>query len=348
MPTVGRVRAKIEGADRARTVSQKADSAALRTLLERVAQQAARLSAVVANALEFERRHAQPVPQAPPDPGDPRRRLTPRERQVLDLVVEGRSSKEIARSLGITRATARCHVQNMLTKLGVGSRVHAAALAAAPLLSHPTPQIPTPEIPTPQIPTPQIPSATHRTLQKLTARETEVLRALAAGLDRREIAAQLYLSPHTVRTHVQRVLAKLDVHSVLSALALARTAGLEPLEIRRGARPQTQAGRPREAEPARPRRKFRDRISRGLATARAALPDRHHPLDRPHLTHSSAAHPPARIPIAHSRFTRPAQAHAPPGSAERRGPPGNGRLLNEGGARPPAARADGPSGGAPP
>lgn len=132
---------------------------------------------------------------------------------MLDLVADGLSSKEIARSLGIARTTARCHVQNVLTKLGVGSRAHAAALAHGTAADRSV--------------------AAHR-FMNLTRRETEVLRALASGLGQREIAARLYLSPHTVRTHVQRLLAKLDVHSVLGALALARKAGLAPIEVPTG------------------------------------------------------------------------------------------------------------------
>jgi DNA-binding CsgD family transcriptional regulator len=38
------------------------------------------------------------------------------------------------------------------------------------------------------------------------------------------------MSPHTARTHIQRILAKLDVHSALAAMALARNAGLTSAE----------------------------------------------------------------------------------------------------------------------
>jgi DNA-binding NarL/FixJ family response regulator len=62
----------------------------------------------------------------------------------------------------------------------------------------------------------------------LTPRELEVLGFLCAGLTRCAIADQLFVSPRTVRTHVQNILAKLDVHSSLAAVALARRAGLAP------------------------------------------------------------------------------------------------------------------------
>ena len=55
--------------------------------------------------------------------------LTPRERQILDLVAEGRPNKEIAAVLGISERTARTHVSHVLRKLGVSSRTQAALLA---------------------------------------------------------------------------------------------------------------------------------------------------------------------------------------------------------------------------
>jgi DNA-binding NarL/FixJ family response regulator len=60
----------------------------------------------------------------------------------------------------------------------------------------------------------------------LTARELDVLRALMQGLSRNEIGAMLSISPNTVRTHIQSILRKLNVHSALTAVALARRAGI--------------------------------------------------------------------------------------------------------------------------
>jgi two-component system nitrate/nitrite response regulator NarL len=56
--------------------------------------------------------------------------LTAKERAVLLLLVDGSSTAEIARSLGIATSTARTHVQNVLVKLGVHSRLQATALIA--------------------------------------------------------------------------------------------------------------------------------------------------------------------------------------------------------------------------
>jgi two-component system, NarL family, nitrate/nitrite response regulator NarL len=65
-----------------------------------------------------------------------------------------------------------------------------------------------------------------RSASTLTARERDVLRLLADGLDQRSIAAELFLSPKTVATHIQHVLAKLGVHSRAQAVALAHRDGL--------------------------------------------------------------------------------------------------------------------------
>ncbi|MFG2485969.1 MULTISPECIES: response regulator transcription factor [Streptomyces] len=70
-----------------------------------------------------------------------------------------------------------------------------------------------------------------RLVESLTPREHEVLRCMVAGLGRKDVAARLFLSPHTVRTHMQNVLGKLGVHSTLAAVALARRAGVRPADL---------------------------------------------------------------------------------------------------------------------
>ena len=58
-----------------------------------------------------------------------RRELTEREHQVLRLVVEGQTNKQIATNLQVTEVTVKLHVSSILTKLGAQDRTHASTLA---------------------------------------------------------------------------------------------------------------------------------------------------------------------------------------------------------------------------
>ena len=75
-------------------------------------------------------------------------------------------------------------------------------------------------------------------LGQLTPREMDVLQCIVDGLSRHEIADRLYLSPNTVRTHVQHVLRKFGVHSTLTAAAVARSLGIQRREDSAPPRPQ--------------------------------------------------------------------------------------------------------------
>ena len=66
-----------------------------------------------------------PAPATAPD----RFGLTRREREVLALVAQGRTNRQIADELFISENTAGVHVSNILGKLGVASRTEAAAVA---------------------------------------------------------------------------------------------------------------------------------------------------------------------------------------------------------------------------
>jgi len=65
-------------------------------------------------------------------------------------------------------------------------------------------------------------------LHLLSSREIDILRAMMTGTHGRQIAADLHISADTVRTHTQNIYAKLDVHSRVEAVSVARAAGLTP------------------------------------------------------------------------------------------------------------------------
>jgi two-component system, NarL family, nitrate/nitrite response regulator NarL len=69
--------------------------------------------------------------------------------------------------------------------------------------------------------------------RQLTAREREMLALLAAGVDGGEIARRLGISPHTVRTHIKSILAKLQVHSRLEAVAFSVRHGIVSVDGKR-------------------------------------------------------------------------------------------------------------------
>lgn len=65
-------------------------------------------------------------------------------------------------------------------------------------------------------------------LDVLSPRERDVLAAMMEGRHGRQIAEQLLISIDTVRTHTRSIFSKLDVHSKLEAVSIARAAGLRP------------------------------------------------------------------------------------------------------------------------
>jgi len=72
---------------------------------------------------------AQVLIQTVNEPSQPGSDITEREREILALMVEGKSNNEIAKSIFISQSTVKFHVSNILSKLGVSSRTEAVALA---------------------------------------------------------------------------------------------------------------------------------------------------------------------------------------------------------------------------
>ncbi len=72
---------------------------------------------------------AKALAEAVVDKVGPDQALTNREREVLSLIVAGRSNAEIAEELAVSLSTARFHVSAILSKLGASNRAEAAALA---------------------------------------------------------------------------------------------------------------------------------------------------------------------------------------------------------------------------
>lgn len=107
--------------------------------------------------------------------------------------------------------------------------VHAGDSVIAPsttrrLIEHFADQLGTP--PSPAIPDP----AADPRLAQLTARETEVLVAVARGLTNAEISAQLHLAEATVKTHIGRILSKCQLRDRVQMVLLAYESGL--VEVR--------------------------------------------------------------------------------------------------------------------
>lgn len=93
-------------------------------------------SSEVVRAVRASARGEIPVGSRPQDPGqeahdldDEPVALTPREREVLELLVQGRANKQIAQRLGVGETTVKSHLRNAFERIGVNDRTSAALWA---------------------------------------------------------------------------------------------------------------------------------------------------------------------------------------------------------------------------
>jgi two-component system nitrate/nitrite response regulator NarL len=84
------------------------------------------ISGIMASKILQEFRQPEQSPARSSETGD---ELTPREIEVLELVVEGGTNREIAESLSITENTVKIHLRNILEKLHLQNRIQAAVYA---------------------------------------------------------------------------------------------------------------------------------------------------------------------------------------------------------------------------
>jgi DNA-binding CsgD family transcriptional regulator len=141
--------------------------------------------------------------------------LSTRESEIVQLISEGCSNRQIARRLSIAESTVKSHLSSALGKLGVRSRSEAVSVVVKGGLGG-------------------------GRWTELTARQTEVLRLVAAGYSNQRIAESLGISPRTVKAHLENVRLRLGVHSRFAAVAAVTRTEVpttnEPKRARRGRR----------------------------------------------------------------------------------------------------------------
>lgn len=97
--------------------------------LTRAVRRAAAGETVVAEAMTSKLVAQLQAGARPAEPASEIDRLTPREKEILECLARGESNKVIARSLELSESTVKIHVQNVLKKLNLSSRVQAAVFA---------------------------------------------------------------------------------------------------------------------------------------------------------------------------------------------------------------------------
>ena len=107
------------------------DQAVLASAIERTLRGESTISPEMTGKLVNAFQAIDPAAAGAPEPApDPIHSLSPRESQILQHIARGASNKEIARALDIAETTVKIHVQHILRKLGLSSRVQAAVYAS--------------------------------------------------------------------------------------------------------------------------------------------------------------------------------------------------------------------------
>jgi two-component system nitrate/nitrite response regulator NarL len=106
------------------------DQAVLASAIERTMRGESTISPEMTGKLVSAFQAIEPGSRAEAPAPDPIHSLSPRESQILRHIARGASNKEIARALDIAETTVKIHVQHILRKLGLSSRVQAAVYAA--------------------------------------------------------------------------------------------------------------------------------------------------------------------------------------------------------------------------
>jgi DNA-binding NarL/FixJ family response regulator len=146
-----------------------------------------------------------PIARAATPDGRPPAWLADAEHDLTAALASARSSVALCEQ-ALARLVDAGQQAMVWTMIPVGSRRHSAP--AVPRLEQPTAR------------TGQRPSVLHLA-DRLTPREVEVLRLIAAGLSNKEIAASVCLSPRTVERHITNLHAKLGTRSKAEATAWA-------------------------------------------------------------------------------------------------------------------------------
>ena len=149
--------------------------------------------------------------------------LTTREQQMLTELAGGTPTRVIAHRLAVSEGTVRWHSARLLKKLNVTSREDlAAVMARSDIPLTPLPLV-AEQSPTPRTTKTRALSDPGIDWRRLAPGELRIVRLVALGMTNREIATQLFLSKHTVDSHLKSAFAKLSIRSRVELTRLLLT-----------------------------------------------------------------------------------------------------------------------------